>query len=109
MIGLALIILLALFLLGFLHIPGINITDFKLFVINSHLITLYDVLIVLVVFGLIALLPKILKLVTGALFIIWILATLGFIVVQGLSTIILVTLILIVVGYEVFQWQHRKK
>lgn len=107
MIEATLVILLALFLLGFVHIPGVTIPDYKLFVLNHHMITLFEILIVIVAFGLLALLPRFLRIIVGALLIIWIISTLGIIVVNGLPAITIIILMIIVVCHRSFHWYHH--
>jgi len=107
MIEATLVILLALFLLGFIHIPGVNIQNYKLFVMNHHTITLYEVLIVIVAFGLLMFLPHFMKIIVGALLIIWIISALGIIVVNGLPAISIVILLLVVTFHRSFHWYRH--
>lgn len=107
MVEAALIILLALFLLGFVKIPGVNIQNYKLFMLNHHMITLYELLIVVVAFGMIMFLPRFMKMVVGALLIIWIVASLGYIVVSGLPEITIVILLLVVTFHRSFHWYRH--
>ncbi|MGI8419649.1 MAG: hypothetical protein ACR2LN_03315 [Candidatus Levyibacteriota bacterium] len=104
MVEVTLVILLALFLLGFVHIPGVNIQNFKLFVMNHHTITLYEVLIVIVAFGLLMFLPRFMRIIVGALLIIWIISTLGIIMVNGLPAISIIILLLVVTFHRSFHW-----
>lgn len=107
MIEATLVLLLALFLLGFVHIPGVNIPNYKLFVFNHHTITLFEILIVIVAFGLITLLPRFLRIIIGALLIIWIISSLGIIVVNGLPAISIAVIMIVVAFHRSFHWYHR--
>lgn len=107
MIELALVLLLGLFLLGFIKIPGITIHNYNLFTLNHHTVTLFEVLTLIVIFGLLVLLPRFLRIVIGALLIIWIMATLGIIAVQGLPIITIVVLMVVVSIHRSFHWYHR--
>lgn len=104
MIEATLVILLGLFLLGFVHIPGVTIPNYQLFVMNHHMITLYEVLIVLVAFGLLMFLPRFMRIIVGALLIIWIISTLGIIVVNGLPAVSIIILMLVVFLHRSFHW-----
>ncbi len=107
MVEIALILLIGLFLLGFVQIPGVNIPNYQLFVVNAHTVTLYEILTIVVVFGMLTFLPRFLRIVVGALLIVWILATFGFIVVKGLPAITIIALLLIVGLHRSFHWYGR--
>jgi len=107
MIEAALVILLILFLLGLVHIPGVNIPNYKLFVFNHHTITLFEVLMIIVAFGILALLPRFIRIIVGALLIIWIISTLGIIVINGLPIISIITLMVVVVLHRSFHWYRH--
>ena len=107
MIEVALTVLAILFLLGLVHIPGVNIPNYQLFVFNHHPITLFEVLMVAAAFGILTLLPHFLRIVVGALLIIWIISTLGIIVVNGLPAISIIALMIIVLGHRSFHWYGR--
>lgn len=110
-IELALVLLLALFLLGFVKIPGVTIPNYHLFTFNHHVVTLFELLTVIVIFGMLVLLPRFLRIVVGALLIIWIISLLGIIAVQGLPIITIVTLMVVVSLHRSFHWfrhyRHR--
>ena len=107
MVEAALVILLALFLLGFVKIPGVTIPNYQLFVLNHHTVTLFEVLIVSVVFGMLMFLPRFLRIIAGALIIIWIIATLGIIVVNGLPAITIIILMLILTLHRSHHWYRH--
>src|SRR5476649_15513 len=96
MIEAALAILVILFVSGYVSIPGIHIPNYHIYTLNNHVITLNEILIVFVIFWLIRFAPGYLRIFVGALLIIWILATIGIIMVTGLPAIIIATLILVV-------------
>lgn len=90
-----LIILIILWFLGYVHIGGISIPDVSLFVINSHTVTLWDLLILIVVAWAIGILPSPLRVIAGVLLIVWILSVLGIIAIAGigLSSILVLAII----------------
>ncbi len=92
MLALLLIILIALWFLGYIHISG-YIPNFPLFSINNHSISLWDILILLAIAWAIGVLPSPLRQIAAALLIIWILATLGIIAIGGLAQIIVLAII----------------
>jgi hypothetical protein len=107
MVEFALLLLIGLFLLGFVQIPGISIYNYHLFTFNHHNITLFEVLTVIVVFALLGFIPKLLRIVIGALLIIWILSTLDIIMVKGLPVITIVVLMVVLSFHRSFHWYHR--
>lgn len=107
MIEAALVILISLFVLGYVSIPGVTIPNYHLYTFNHHSITLYEILIFVVIFWMLKILPSYLRIVAGALLIIWIASTLGFIMVKGLPLVIIFVLILVVVFHRSFHYYHR--
>lgn len=101
MIAAVLIILIVLWVFGYIHISGF-IPDISLFTLNGHIITLWDILILLVIGWAIGILPSPLRQIAAVILVIWILATLGIIAIAGLASIlvlaIIVGLILVLVG-----------
>jgi hypothetical protein len=94
MLGAILLILVVLWFLGYIHIQGVTIPNFPLFVLNGHTISLWDLLIFLVVIWAVEALPGPLRTIAAVLLTIWVLSTLGFIAVAGLSHLIVVVLII---------------
>lgn len=96
MINLILIILLVLWLLGYLQIPLLHSVIFRLF---GRSITLNDILVVFVVIWLINLLPSPFRGIAIIILILWLLKAFGIIVVYGLGNIILLALIIALVVF----------
>lgn len=96
MIATLLIILIILWLLGYVHIGGANIPDITLFTINNQIVTLWDLFILLVVGWAIGILPTPFREIAGVLLILWILAVLGILAISGiaLSNILVIAIIL---------------
>ncbi len=107
MIETALAILVILFVLGYVSIPGVTIPNYHIYTFNNHQITFYEILIFFVIFWLLKLLPRYLRIVAGALLIIWIISTLGFIAIKGLPLIIIAALILVTLSHRSFHYYHR--
>ena len=93
MVEFLLIGLIILWFLGYIHIPWLVIPHVNLFVINGKAVTLYELLILIVVVWAVSFLPTPLRQIAGVLLILWLLATLGLIVIAGFSQIILIALI----------------
>lgn len=104
MIEAALMILIVLFVLGYVNIPGVTIPNYHLYTLNHHVITLYEVLIFIVIFWVIGFAPRFLRIIAGALLIIWILSTFGIITVKGLPAIIVLALIGVTTLHRSFHW-----
>lgn len=94
MIAAVLIILIILWVFGYIHISGFNIPDIQLFVINNHAVTLFDLLILAVIGWTIGILPTPLRQIAGVILVIWILATLGIIGIAGLPSILVLAVII---------------
>jgi hypothetical protein len=92
------VILIILWLLGY---GPLQVLHVKLFAFNSHVITLWDVLIFLVVIYLIDTLPRPFREIAAVLLVIWFLSTLGFIAIAGLSNLLIISLIIGLVLYIV--------
>lgn len=94
-----LLLLIVLWVLGYIHIGGINIPDVSLFVINGHDVTLWNVLILFVIGAVIGILPGPLRAIASVLLLLWILSVLGILAVVGLSSLLVVA---IIVGLAVY-------
>lgn len=86
-----LIIIVLLWLLGFIQIPYIHSTIFTLL---GKPITLYNILLFLIIAWIIEILPAPLRQIVFVLFILWILSTLGILAFAGLSQILIVAIII---------------
>lgn len=88
------IILSALWLLGYAPVSGITIPDLALFTINNNVISLWDVLILAVIGWAIGILPRPLQMIGSVLLLLWILSVLGIFAFTGLSNIIVLVIII---------------
>jgi hypothetical protein len=93
MIEMILILLVVLWLLGFISIPGLDSINFPLFVINGETISLFDLLIFLLVVWAIGILPSPFREIASVLLILWVLAVLNILAFAGLSSLILIAII----------------
>lgn len=85
-----LIILIILWLLGFISIPGFAIRDIALFHFNGRNITLWDILIFIIVAWAVESLPSPLRQIGFILVVVWLLSQLGLIAIAGLSNLIVI-------------------
>lgn len=93
MLAIIIILLIALWYLGYIQIPAFPFLNKILFVINGHAVSIWEVLILLVLSWAIGILPSPIKQIAGVLLILWILATLGIIAVAGFSSIVVIAVI----------------
>lgn len=94
MLGAILLILVVLWFFGYIHVDGLSVPNFPLFVVNGHAITLWEVLILLVILWAIEALPGSLRSIGVVLLIVWLLATLGVISIMGLPQVVVVLLVI---------------
>ena len=94
MIFAIIVILIILWFLGYAPISGISIPDIALFTINSHTITLWEVLILVVIGWAIGILPRPLQAAASVLLLVWILSVLGILAIAGLANIIVLIIII---------------
>jgi hypothetical protein len=87
------IILIILWLLGYVPISGITIPNITLFTINGHLVTLWEILILAVVGWAISILPRPLQAVASVLLVLWVLSVLGILAIAGLPSILVLIII----------------
>lgn len=87
------IILLILWFLGYLHIPA-GLPHLMLFNIHGHPVTVFDLLILLVVAWAIGILPRPFRQIAGVLLLLWILAVIGIIALGGLSSLLVLAIII---------------
>lgn len=95
------IILCILWFLGYMPISGILIPNIGLFSINNHLVTLWEVLILLVISWAIGILPRPLQTIASILLFFWILSVIG--IVTFISPNIIVIIIIIALIFSVFR------
>lgn len=88
------VVLAVLWFLGYMPLSGISIPNYALFAINGHMITLWEVLILLVVGWAISILPRPLQAIASILLILWILSVLGVLAIAGLPNIIVIVIII---------------
>lgn len=93
MIGFILIILTVLWFLGYIHLSFIHIPDIVLFTLNNQHITLYNILILAVIAWAIGVLPTPFRQIASVILILWVLSTLGFLYIAGLSSLLILALI----------------
>lgn len=93
MLVIIVLILAVLWFLGYVSISGITLPNISLFTINSHVVTLWELLILLVVGWAISILPRPLQLIASVLLVLWILSVLGILAVTGLPSILVLVII----------------
>jgi hypothetical protein len=94
MLGTIIVILIILFILGYIRIPGIIIKDAVITRFNGHPITLWGIVLFFVILWAIDILPSPLREIAAMLFLLWILSTLGVLVIVGFSNILILAVII---------------
>ncbi len=95
------IILTILWFLGYAPLSGLSVPNIELFPINNHIVTLWEVLILLVISWAIGILPRPLQTIASILLIFWILSVIGILTI--LSPNIIVITIIIALIFSVFK------
>lgn len=93
MIGVLIVALLVLWFFGYLHFAQLPIHNVTLFQINAHIVSLWDALIFLVIVWALTVVPPPLRHVAGVLLVLWVLSTLGIIAIGGLSSLLIIAII----------------
>ncbi|RJP46218.1 MAG: hypothetical protein C4584_01965 [Armatimonadetes bacterium] len=88
------IILVILWFLGYAPLSGISIPNTTLFTINSHAVTLWEILILGVICWAIGILPRPFQMVASVLLLLWVLSVLGILAIAGLPNIIVLVIII---------------
>lgn len=88
------IILTILWFLGYAPLSGISIPNVVLFPINNHMVTLWEVLILLVISWAISILPHPFQTIASILLLLWVLSVLGIFAITGLPNIIVIIIII---------------
>lgn len=99
MIAFILLLLIIFWLLGYIQIPGFILPNPTIFIFNNQLITLFNIFIFLLIVWLIGLLPSPFWEIAMLMLILWILSTIGLIVVSGLSNILIIAVIFSLIFY----------
>src|SRR5215469_11701025 len=94
MIKVALVLFILLWLLGFIHIRFFGL---PLLVFGSIALTLQNLLYIIMILFLINFLPGIFRMIAIVLFILWLLSNFGFLLIGGLTNVILLFFILVVI------------
>jgi len=87
-------ILVILWFLGYSPISGITMPNIVLFTINTHLVTLWEILIFMAVVWAIGILPRILKIIASLLLLLWVVSVLGILTITGLPNILVIVMII---------------
>ena len=88
------VLLIVLWFLGYVQISNVAIPNVPLFMINEHLVTLVELLIFLAIVWAVSILPTPLRQIGFAVVVLWVLATLGVIAIAGLSSILVIAIII---------------
>lgn len=94
MLGTVLVILLVLWLFGFVQIPGIVFHNAVLFRILGHSVTLWELLMFVVIAWAMESLPSPLRQIAFVLVILWLLSVFGIIGIAGLSNLLVIAIII---------------
>lgn len=95
-----LVILIILWFGGYLRVDGLpQLPDFYLFSLNGQPITLWNILILIVISALIGVLPSPFREIAGVLLILWVLSVLGILAFGGLSSMLVIAIIVGLILY----------
>lgn len=94
MIGLVIVLLLVLWILGYITVPGVPIPNPVLFVFNGEPITFIELLLFAVMIWAVSLLPSPLQEIAFVVLIVWVLSTFGIIAIANLASILVISLII---------------
>lgn len=99
MLEVIVLLIVLLWFFGYVTIPGLVIPQIPLFSINGHLVTLWEILLLLVIASTVGMLPSPFNEFAIILIILWVASTLGFVAIAGLSNLLLVTIVVGLVFY----------
>src|SRR5207237_9432825 len=88
------VLLIVLWFLGYVQISNVVIRNVPLFMINGHLVTLVELLIFLAIVWAVSIFPTPLRHIGFAVVVLWVLATLGIIAIDGLSSIRVIAIVI---------------
>jgi hypothetical protein len=89
-----LVLLVVLWLFGYIHVPNLTLPDITLFVVNGHGVTLLETLIFCVILVAVGILPTPLRQIGYAIAVLWVLSTLGVLAIAGLAGILVLAIII---------------
>ncbi|MCL4397899.1 hypothetical protein M1403_02640 [Patescibacteria group bacterium] len=94
MLAFLLILLLALWILGYVTIPGLAVPAFPLFYIGAHPVTIWDLLVFAVIIWAASVLPSPIRQIVWVIVVLWLLSILGVLVFAGLPSLLIIAVIL---------------
>ncbi len=89
-----LVILIILWFLGYAPITGLNLPDITFFEINGYPITLWNLLTLAVIGWAISILPRPFREIASVILVLWVLSVIGILAVPGLSSILVIAIII---------------
>jgi hypothetical protein len=99
-----LIVLIAMWFLGYIPIPWLTIPTWPLFTFNGQVITIYHVIMLILVVWALSFMPGPVRMVAGILLAVWLLSILGISILGGLSHWIMIGLI-IAIALPLLRWR----
>lgn len=93
MLTVLVLILLLLWVLGYVQIGGVTLPHLTLFSLNDVEITLWTILTLIVLGWIIGILPTPFRQIASIFLILWVLAVLGVVPIAGLPSLLLITII----------------
>ena len=96
MINTLLLVLVILLIINYLQVP---ITNFTLFYIGGHPITLYSIIVFFIVLWLVKFLPSPFREIVGVILVLWLLSLFGIFIVPAFSNLIVLVLIVALLVY----------
>lgn len=102
MVGLILFLLLVFWLLGYIQIPNFGLPNLVIFTMDGAAFTLLNLLVLIVILWTLSLLPSPFAEIGFLLLLLWLLSVFGVIAITGFPQIILISLIIGLVVYLLY-------
>ncbi len=94
MLEILLILLVILWLTGYINVSSFPLPDYVLFNLNGQPITLWNLIIFFLIVGAIGILPSPIREIAGVLLILWVLSILGILALGSLSSLLVLAIII---------------
>ncbi len=94
MAGIILLLLIILWILGYLSVPGLTVPRFPLFYLGVHPVTLWDILVFILILWIAGIAPSPFREIFWAAVVLWLLTVVGILVITGFQTLLVLAVII---------------